>query len=186
MSTDATDQPEKTDPPREVLADVRDLASLSTLSAGCCAQLQECASVLLERYRRPAPTTGVWERGEETFSGELLWESPTPTVIETYGNDKDATEDAAYGVAVALAKRAGFRVRRRAPQGSGADFIMTPLDGDDEQFVHLEVSGIAERGDIGRRLDKKVDQVRRVDIHRPWMAVVVHFESATIASKEWR
>jgi hypothetical protein len=72
-------------------------------------------------------------------------------------NEKDATEAGAYAIAVAAANHNGFIVRRRAHQGSGADFLMVRRGEPDNDFVKLEVSGIARGGNVGSRLKLKVE-----------------------------
>ena len=50
----------------------------------------------------------------------------------------------------------------------------------DNDFVRLEVSGIARGHGLAGRLQVKVSQLARVDLERPGLAVVVGFEAAQI------
>lgn len=163
-------------------ADLERLHELCTLSPGLLAGWIEAAAVMLDKFHPvpPPPTTlTVHDDGDvSTFS--LAWPQPSPTMMASHANEKDATEQGAYGIAVAAVHQRGYRVRRRTHQGSGADLLMVRHGEPDTDFVKLEVSGIARGATLSGRLGVKAEQVAGGDLRRPGVAVVVGFEAAAI------
>jgi hypothetical protein len=153
------------------------------LSPGTVAFQREAASVALDACHGAAPVAGGWHVGglvpaEHAF--QLNWAPATEQMRASHANDTDATEDGAYAIAIAAMEASGFRVFARAKQRSGADYLMAPVGGSDEEFLKLEVSGIWRDGDWGARLRVKTMQVRK-GIQRPGCAMVVHFAEPRVA-----
>jgi hypothetical protein len=170
-------------PPGDSLYSLRDLAAFCDLSSAMLAVFSEAAAVLLNTFHPapPPPTAVRMTSGLEEGRIEIDWDSPDVKTQETHANEKDATEFAAYGISVLAAQHRGFRIRKRAHNRSGADFLMVRHGEPDNDFVKLEVSGVA-RGEatLLPRSKAKVAQVRGGNLARPGCAVVVGFESARI------
>jgi hypothetical protein len=151
---------------------------------------------MLWKFHKPPRTLGQWENDDgklaswlvEPAEVELVWDGPGQEILESYGNEIDATEDAAYAVAIALADHLGFKVVKRAHQGSGTDWLMIRKGEPANDWYKLEVSGMArmnkERPES--RLEGKVVQGSGGDLQRPGVAVVVRFQDAKIFSEAWR
>lgn len=168
-----------------IFLDVRDLGLYSLASRGQLAACAEAASVMLWKFHAPPSTPGRWYRNHEPVPVEVLWSEPTREILATYGNEKDATEYAAYAVAMAVADSLGFEVLGRAGQGTGADWFMIPRGEPTNDYYRLEVSGIARIGaeKPEQRLAEKVAQLKKADLPRPGVAVVARFEDVRILSE---
>lgn len=168
--------------------DVRDLTAFSAASPGQLATCAEAASVILHQFHSPPRTPGRWMRSGDPVGVEVLWDQPAPQVLATYGNENDATEYAAYAVAIAVADRLGFEVLGRARQSSGSDWWMVPKGEPTNDYYRLEVSGIArintEKPE--HRLGVKIAQLKKADLRRPGVAVVARFEDMRILSETCR
>jgi len=166
-------------------ADLGRLGELCDLSPGILHSWQEAVSVMLDKFHPvpPPPTSASLTHGEEVSTLELTWARPTEQMMESHANEKDATEDAAYGVAIAAAHHCGYRVRRRTHHGSGADLLMVRHGEPDNDFIKLEVSGIARGRSLEGRLAEKLAQVGGGDLDRPGVALVVELEAAAILVK---
>lgn len=113
---------------------------------------------------------------------EVRWTSPDIRIIAAHANDIDATELAAYGVALATIemKRQLFAISR-AETRTGADYYVAPTGqdvSDLENCIRLEVSG-TDRGSqstLQHRLSDKITQVAKGDSNLPAIALVVGFE----------
>ncbi len=169
----------------DVDAHLMDLARVCHLSPALLAMWSEAAAVMLSTFHPvPPPATVMSLRWDTTTcSLRVHWDDPGLRARESHANEKDATEAGAYAIAVAAANHNGFVVRRRAHQGSGADLLMVRRGEPDNDFVKLEVSGIARRGSVASRLKIKVEQVGGGDLDRPGVALVVHFEAAEIVAR---
>jgi hypothetical protein len=145
----------------------------------------EAATVMFFKFHQvPPPKTPMalaWDDGR--CSLHVHWTQPDFRALESHANENDATEAAAYAVAIAAVNHRGYVVRRRAHQGSGADFLMVRRGEPDNDFVKLEVSGIARGGSLETRLVQKKEQVSGGDLSRPGVALVVHFEAAKISAR---
>lgn len=125
------------------------------------------------------------------MAAALVWPATTDLTRASHGNPLNAIEHGAYAVAcAAVGALSGWKVTGRAHHGSGADLLML-RDGDDpNNFVRLEVSGVAAgTGEVGlaslrRRMTVKVDQLGRGDLDRPGVAAIVGFELATVLVSE--
>ena len=105
----------------------------------------EAASVMLHKFHAvpPPPTSIQVVLDGSTTTMSIEWDAPSHQAMADHANEKDATEDGAYAIAVAAAHHHGYFVKRRTHQGSGADLLMTRVGEPDNDFVKLEVSGIA-------------------------------------------
>ena len=166
-------------------ANLMELARRCTLSPVLIRMWVEAATVMLFKFHRaPPPRTRLslhWD--ERRCSLHLDWTQPDRQALESHANEKDATEAGAYAVAIAAAEHDGYVVRRRAHQGSGADLLMVRRGEPDNDFVKLEVSGIARGGGLENRVTRKAAQVAGGDLARPGVAIVVHFEAAHIVAR---
>lgn len=162
-------------------------------SCGLAVNLAEAyhdtTTVLLDRFHggRGAPTAAsIEDAGGSISPASIGWSVPTEVERDSHANTIDAAEFAAYALAIVVAFRhLGFRVVRRAPEGSGADFLMQPVGANDSGFVRLkvtddrfrrlEVSGISGQDSAPSRLREKLAQLTEGDDPRPGSAVVVRF-----------
>lgn len=162
--------------------DLQQLQLICDLPTSLVNSWGDAATVMLDKFHPspPPPTPLALQHDGAGASLMLSWRAPAPQVLEGHANEKDATEDGAYAVAIAAADHRGYRVRRRAHQGSGADLLMTRHGEPQNDFVKLEVSGIARGDGVERRLTEKLEQVRGGDLQRPRVAVVVGFEAAMV------
>ena len=166
--------------------DLTRLTDISSVTRPVLEAHAEAAFVMLHRYHPGPPTLGTWQRSSVTTEVTLVWETPSEAMSLTHSNHKDATEEGAYAIAIAIADASGFKVIGRTYQGSGADWLMIPRTGPQDEFFKLEVSGIAEGGTPEGRLMAKMEQGQRGDLDRPGIAVVVRFQDAQIRSESWR
>lgn len=171
-----------------IILDVRNLEPYTSFQSPVLSAIVEAASVMLSRFRGQPPTPGTWKRDGEAEDVSLLWEQSSADAQAAQANEKDATEDGAYAVAIAAADHLGFRVVGRVHQGSGADWVMVPKGEPTNDYYKLEVSGIArinaEKPES--RLRSKVDQGQGGDFNRPGIAAVARFEDALILTEAWR
>jgi len=171
-----------------VTLDVRSLEPFASFRSAVLDAIVEAASVMLSKFRQAPPSPGAWTHDGVSREVSILWNSPTQDLLMAHANEKDATEDGAYAIAIALADRLGFQVVGRVHQGSGADWLLIPKAGPENDCYKLEVSGMAR---IGKekpeaRLRLKLEQGRGGDYNRPGIAVVVRFEDAMLLSEAWR
>jgi hypothetical protein len=162
--------------------DLQRLQLICDLPASLVNSWGDAAAVMLDKFHEPPPppTTIAVEHDGARASMMLSWQGPCSQLRAGHANEKDATEDGAYAIAIAAANHRGYRVRRRAHQGSGADLLMTRHGEPQNDFVKLEVSGVARGNGVARRLAEKLEQVRGGDLQRPGVAVVVGFEAAMV------
>ena len=164
--------------------DLDDVAPWGTISAGMRGALLEAARVMLDKFHGTIPQQGRWTTGSGTVSIEVAWTPATTDMRSTHANDKDATEDGAYALAVHLTSQLGLRVLGRAPQGSGAEwYVEDPAA--PGKLMKLEVSGIASGGSPGSRLNQKVEQGMGGTITAPGLAVVFRFADVSAYSRSW-
>jgi hypothetical protein len=149
----------------------------------------EAAAVTLERFHAAPPppkSCALCPEGEREVPATLSWKPADDRERSTHANENDATEDGAYAIAMLAVHAIGqWRVTARTHQGSGSDFRMV-RDGAEDDFMRLEVSGVAQRtsqagaATLTARLREKVAQLGNGDLDRPGMAVVVGFEAARV------
>jgi hypothetical protein len=154
----------------------------------------EAAAVMFEQFHAPPPppkacTLVVTNRDDVPVA--FVWPAADEDTRATHGNRLNATEHGAYAVACAtVAAIDGWRVIGRPHQGSGADLLMLREGDSPENFVRLEVSGVAAgEGAPGlaalrRRLAEKLGQLGKGDLDRPGVAAVVGFELASVLVSE--
>ncbi|WP_309890947.1 hypothetical protein [Archangium sp.] len=161
--------------------DLQRLHQYCRLSSALLDCYAEAADVMLWKFHEAPPTSARLEVRDETRTIEVLWKAPDAQARASHANEKDATEYAAYAVAFAAVHvAAGYTVQRRIHQGAGADFLMTRRGEPDNDFIKLEVSGVARGDGLNTRLEEKLKQVRGGDLERPGVAVVVGLEAARI------
>jgi hypothetical protein len=178
------------------ILDIRDLTAFSSSTRAVLTACTEAASVLLWRFHKAPQSAGTWEHDDTdpwSFTDSpvniaVLWDEPTPDALTAHGNEKDATEDGAYALAIAVADALGFKVLGRAHQGSGSDWLMVRKGEPASDYYKLEVSGMArinaEKPEA--RLAAKLAQGRGGDLRRPGLGVVARFEDLRILSEAWR
>jgi hypothetical protein len=153
----------------------------------------EAARVCLDRHHQPPQSVDI--SGDDTMTQSYLmeWSPPTTKECNAWGNSIDATEDASYCLALAAAHvHLGLAAIRRAPEFSGSDYYLGPVDTAEEpadgelsleNAIRLEVSGIDRCNDalLLKRLREKIDQAKRGRSNLPALAVVVGFSMLRIA-----
>jgi hypothetical protein len=164
--------------------DLNDLLPWGRISPGMRDALLEAARVMLDVYHAHAPTAGTWISESGTQDTQVHWTPATQQMKSTHGNAKDATEDGAYALAVHAAHELGLQVLGRMPQGSGADwYVVDPTQ--PQTLMKLEVSGIAQEGSPGYRLNQKLEQAQTGTIVANGLAVVFRFADASLYSRRW-
>ena len=167
-----------------IALDLGALAPWGKISPGMRDALIEAARVMLDAYHATNPVSGKWKSEKGTSDTEVRWTAATPEMKTTHGNTKDATEDGAYAFAVLAAHELGLQVLGRTPQGSGADWFMVDPS-QPTTLMKLEVSGIAEGGSPGNRLETKAAQGMGGTITAKGLAVVFRFAAASLYSRGW-
>lgn len=149
----------------------------------------EAAAVTFERFHQPPPSKecSITVADRDPLSVVLIWPSTSTQTRASHANEYNATEHGAYAVASAtVGALDGWRVMARAHHGSGADLLMLRDGSDPNDFVRLEVSGMAAGTGVEgstalrQRLQQKVAQLGRGDLDRPGVAAVVGFELACV------
>lgn len=164
---------------------LHELHAICQLTPESLAYWAQAATVMLTRFHEtPPPPTRVSISWDEERSVLLLnWTEPNHRAQLTHANELNAIEAGAYALSIVAAHHAGYEVRGRAEHASGADLLMVRRGEPDNDFVKLEVSGIATRGDVGARLSAKTRQVAGGNLRRPGVAAVVHFSEATVDAR---
>lgn len=175
-----------------IVLDLRECGVGHEITPAFWTSCAEAAAVTFERFHSPPPPPHkctVFNAGTEA-PVELVWAAADSKTRSTHANELDATEAGAYAVAVATVHALdGWCVAGRAHHASGADWLMMKNE-NAEAFVKLEVSGIAAGvGSAGHarlrsRLTEKIAQVRKGDLERPGIAVVVGFELSRVLISE--
>lgn len=148
----------------------------------------DAACVMLSKFHESPLMVGIGWQEVDLENLELAWTAPDVQTQMTHANELDATEDGAYAVSFAVATHAGYTVGRRAHHGSGADYLLTRQGEPENDFLRLEVRGIArikptDRKLLARALEDKVKQLGRGDLDRPGIAMVVGFEYAQVLAR---
>jgi hypothetical protein len=142
----------------------------------------DASRVMLDKFHVSPSTFQLAWSGMRQL--ELEWSAPAEAHRQAHANELDATETGAYGLAFVAAHEGGYVVRRRAHHGSGSDYLLSKRGEPDNDFVKLEVSGIARGHGLLGRLRDKIAQLRKGDLRRPGLAIVVGFEAAEICVEE--
>lgn len=157
----------------------RDVPALSEPVGG---SLIEACMICLEDQDHKSGTQ-IEITGDFNTVFSIVWEgNVTPRMLRSWYFEDDATEDAAYGIAVLLMEAlTGYTAIERAGKGSGVDFWLgVESDNPDAPFEYLallEVSGI-RRGStahIEARVRQKRQQVARTGSDVPVYIVIVEF-----------
>lgn len=158
------------------------------ISPGLSEAFCEAARVCLARHHT-SPIDFVIER-KTTLLASTAWHEPDDLLRRAWGNEIDATEAAAYCVALAAVEHTdGLVAIARAETLTGADYYLGAsgsASGDLEASCRLEVSGTAAGG-IGvvkARLRAKLDQASAGRSSLPAIAAVVGFASRHIMIAE--
>ncbi len=171
--------------------DLEDTPRFATFTSAELATYVEAARVMLWTFHSVPPpnTMGNWAHEATRQAVELAWREPSTDDQLAHANEIDATEDAAYALAFAVAHQLGYAIVGRLHHGSGADWIMVLRGEPRNDYTKLEVSGIARTRDSNAphvRLRIKVKQGSGGDYNRPGIAVVARFEDALILSEGWK
>jgi hypothetical protein len=154
----------------------------TNLASSHVENMVDAARVMLDRFHVSPQTFEIaWSQVRQL---DLEWAIPQDIHRQTHANELDATETGAYGLAFVTAHEGDYIVQRRAHHGSGSDYLLTRRGEPDNDFVRLEVSGVARGHGLAGRLREKVDQLGKGDLQRPGLAVVVGFEAATVYVEE--
>jgi hypothetical protein len=176
--------------PKTLVIDLVEAGSAHFITTHVWGGWAEAAAVMFELYHGAPPpprscTFTPFDRDD--VAAAFVWPPTNEMTRASHGNPLNATEHGAYAVACAtVGALEGWKVTGRAHHGSGADLLMLREGDDPNDFVRLEVSGVAAgTGDAGlvalrRRLVVKVNQLGRGDLDRPGVAAVVGFELATV------
>lgn len=146
---------------------------------------EEAASVRLSSHHSPPRSVSIVD-GEREMTVDLTWRPATKRTRAAFANLKDATEQGAYGMALAAIElMRGCVAIHRAEQGTRVDYYLAPVgaDYDDlESSIRLEVSGIdsATEGKLKTRLKEKLWQAKKGAANTPAIAAVVGFSNLRI------
>jgi hypothetical protein len=154
----------------------------SNLSPSHVENMVDAARIMLDKFHVSPQTFVITWSGVQHV--ELEWSAPQEVDRQTHANELDATEAGAYGLAFVTVHECDYIVRRRAHHGSGSDYLLTRRGEPDNDFVRLEVSGVARGDGLNGRLREKVAQLGKGDLQRPGLAVVVGFEVAKVCVEE--
>ena len=161
------------------------------LTAFQAGQYAGAARVSIGQYSEETDRCCVESRldgNAESLDLDVIWSPPTSTEIANYGSGIDGTEHGAYGMCLAaVEQRLGLVSLGRAPDASGADFILADVASardrlesrDQECCVRLEVSGVGfgSTAIANRRLQRKKDQVKRgLQLRQTALAAVCAFQ----------
>jgi hypothetical protein len=159
------------------------------LSDGISSGYAEAASVCLNRHHTP-PATFELRDNVEDEAVEAHWVSPDDRTRRAWANADDATEAAAYAIALAaLEVMRGLVAVSRAETRTGSDYYLgqrnTTLE-DLEVSFRLEVSGTDAGGSsvINSRLRQKLEQARKGKSNLPAIASVVGFAALRVVSAD--
>lgn len=159
------------------------------VSSGLATAYAEALSVCLQKYHN-SPVEYALRDNANDHAAAVEWELPSESLKAAWGNDIDAVEWAAYGLALAgMELTRGLVAVSRAETRSGADYYLdTPTNDvhDLESAKRLEVSGvgIGSESAIQSRLKRKLMQTARGASDLPAVASVVGFETLLILSAD--
>jgi hypothetical protein len=162
-----------------------ELTDLHTQHPGIPASVEgfyaAAAAVCLQRHHKPPRAISV-TLGDDGESYEAAWREPSEAERRSFRDKNDATCFGAYTVALAAAfAHLGKKAVGRAGVGTGADWLLLPLEEDVDEWylespdlMRLEVAG-ADDADPARlhgRLREKVRQAREGSLDLPAYAGV--------------
>ncbi len=144
---------------------------------------RDAASVNLQQAHAetsPVATTSI-EDPTNQRAGLLRWTPPQQRERDDHANQLKASEDGAEAVAIVTAYRAlGYQTVGRAHHGSGSDLLMRRPGAPADDIVRLEVSGIVGKASSTTRLKEKVAELRKGNLKRPGVAMVVAFSESPV------
>lgn len=159
------------------------------LTASLGAVYEEAASVRLSNYHTPPKEVSIVD-GRNSISAHVEWVPAGHRTCAAYGDTRAATEQGAYGLALAaLELTRGYVAIHRAEQGSRVDYYLAPIGShfsDLEESIRLEVSGIDDDTEkkLRIRLKKKLEQASKGDANMPAIAAVVGFRNLCILCED--
>ena len=148
---------------------------------------REAAQVCLGRHHKPPSSFNLIHDSAKT-AADADWSPPSQGLQAAWNNTIDATEAAAYCVALAAIEITnGLYAIYRAETQSGADYYLAPEGAqpeDLESLVRLEVSGMdkATPQTIAARLKQKLQQIENGASNTPGIASVVAFDQLAVES----
>jgi len=158
------------------------------VSKGIACSYYEATQVCLDRHHLP-PAAFVIERNSQNLEASIKWDSPDAQIKRAWANDIDATEAAAYCLALAAIEATdGMVAVGRAETMTGADYYLAgaAASTDDlEGCYRLEVSGIdkGDRDAVDRRLRIKLAQAARGRSNLPAIASIVAFSAKLVVTE---
>ncbi len=159
------------------------LANTSELSPIRCADLSE-AAVCLDYH---AHGQGVALKVEGDLEGQfsIAWNEVTQQIRDSRNDMDYAVESGAYCLAILVIEHlTNYKVVKQSQKRTGFDYWMGRDDKNGiQERARLEISGILKgtKGDISRRVTKKILQTQRSDnLDIPAYIVVVEFSTPTI------
>jgi hypothetical protein len=171
---------------QKLVLEIADLNEIHPgVSRGIALSYDEAVRVCLDRHHLSPKDFEI--DGRDCCLAEVSWISANEEVKRAWANDDDATEQGAYGVALAAMKASRNLVAiRRAETRTGADYYVAPPDmtEDLEAAYRLEVSG-TDKGNVSQirnRFHQKVEQTRKGDSNLPAIVVIVGFSMLKIMS----
>jgi hypothetical protein len=159
------------------------------VSAGIASGYAEAARVCLDRHHNPPVAFQLRHNAVDDIA-QANWASADALTKRAWANADDATEAAAYAVALAAIEvTRGLVAVRRAETRTGADYYLAKPNGvldDLEASFRLEVSGTDAGGlsVIDSRLRQKLEQARKGRSNLPAIASVVGFAALRVASED--
>ncbi len=155
------------------------------VSDGLSRSYSEAARICLDRHHT-SPAEFRLQDNDEEETASAIWERADERLERAWANKDDATEFAAYALAIAATELLRRLVAvRRAETRTGADYYLgdpRAAAEDLEAAFRLEISGTDEGTEVSikSRLREKIDQARRGNSNLPALALVVGFAASLI------
>jgi len=135
----------------------------------------QAASVTLDSLKHSPPVRLIVRASQRRREFDIKPLAVTEAMRATHHDEIKATEEAAYGIAILLAKEiGGLTVTRRSIRGEGVDWWLS--SDPNLPFTHrMEVSGTCQRrpGELARRVAMKTHQAKQSAGTRTTAIVVV-------------
>jgi hypothetical protein len=144
----------------------------------------DAARVCLDRHHS-SPVNFNLSNNQQITQSQLNWLPTNDRERSAWANLEDATRDGAYALALAaLEQLCGFVAVRRAQSRTGADYYISPIDRNPEDFeqcYRLEISGThLKTAAIQQRLRQKINQTQLGNCPLPAIAAIVGFREKVI------
>ena len=174
------------------------LAHLHERHYGLTEALARCyaegAAICLQAHHTSPKIVGVSADADGRQDYVVQWDEPYERQLAAWNNRSDAIRDAAYPLAIAAAEvHLELYVVARAPQGSGADYLVgsqrydpekdDDLDLEDPGLIRLEVKGrdrCAGEAQLDALVRDAVEQLQLGDSDLPGLGGAVAFNLAQI------